>query len=177
MSEGPAAIKEILDAKLKPKEKTEQLVEKLSGSKALIKQLVDAFGQLKKPEQGTCISALTVIAEQQPALLKDHIGFCIAQINHKAPRVKWEASQIIGHLAKSYSEQVKDAIPALKKNVEDEGTVVRWSTAFALTEIAKSNPAAHAQLISYLQKLEQSEANNGVRKIYTKALKTLQKAS
>ncbi|RQV97487.1 hypothetical protein EH220_04550 [bacterium] len=176
MSEGLAAIREILDSKIKPKEKTGQLVEQLGGSKALIKQLVESFDQLKKPEQGTCISALTVIAEENPALLKEHIGFCITQIGHKAPRVKWEASQIIGHLAKAYPDKVKDAIPALKQNTEDEGTVVRWSTAFALTEIAKSNPAAHTQLVTYIKKLEQSEENNGVRKIYTKALKTLQKA-
>ena len=51
--------------------------------------------------------------------------------------------------------------------------MVKWSTAFALTEIAKHNPQTHKQLLPVIRKLAESEENNGVKKIYAKALKSL----
>jgi hypothetical protein len=47
---------------------------------------------------------------------------------------------------------------------------VRWSAAFALTEIAKSNKAAQIKLIPEFRKILEREDNNGVRKIYLKHL-------
>jgi hypothetical protein len=49
---------------------------------------------------------------------------------------------IIGNVAKRFLDKVKGAIPKLLKNTNDEGTVVQWSAAFVLTEIAKSNKYA-----------------------------------
>ena len=53
--------------------------------------------------------------------------------------MRWEACRIIGNVAKKFPDKVKEAIPRLLENTKDKRTVVRWSAAFALTEIAKSD--------------------------------------
>lgn len=45
------------------------------------------------------------------------------------------------------NKKVKEAVPKLLENAKGKGTVVRWSAAFALTEIARSNSELQEELI------------------------------
>jgi len=63
----------------------------------------------------------------------------------------------------------------LLKNTKDKGTVVRWSVAFALGEIAKNNPKAAKILLPKMNELVKKEQNNGVKNVYLKALKVIGK--
>jgi hypothetical protein len=175
MSTDLSAIKEILTFKIKPKEKTALLAEKLGGDRKLIAELVASFDELNTSQQGTCMSALTVISKENPSMLGDCLDFVTDHLNDKAPRVKWEASEIIGNIAAKYPKQAKDAITQLLKNTKDEGTVVKWSAAYALTEIAKAVPDTHEKLLPVFAKLAKSE-EGGVKTLYTKTLKALQKS-
>ena len=96
----------------------------------------------------------------------------IGQISADAPRVKWEASETVGRVSGEFPDLVTSAIPVLIENTRHEGTVVRWSTAFALTEIARNNPGSRSELIPLFEELVAGETQNGVRKLYEKALKT-----
>jgi hypothetical protein len=173
MSTSLSAIKELLASKIKPKDKTAQLAEMLGGDKKLIAELVDSFDQLNTSQQGTCMSALTAISKENPSMLGNCLDFVTDHLDDKAPRVKWEASEIIGSIAAKFPKQAKDAIPQLLKNTKDEGTVVKWSAAFALTEIAKAVPDTHERLLPVFAKLAKSE-EGGVKTLYTKTLKALQ---
>jgi hypothetical protein len=51
--------------------------------------------------------------------------------------------------------------------------VVRWCTAFAISEIAKNNAASQGLLRVKIQELVAAERNNGVRNVYLKALKKM----
>jgi len=65
------------------------------------------------------------------------------------------------------------AIPMLFENTKDSGTVVRWSAAFALTEIAQTDSAQVKKLASEFERIIKTEENNGVKNVYLKALKKL----
>jgi len=74
-----------------------------------------------------------------------------------------------------FSNETEKAIAGLLENTKDKGTVVRWSAAFALGEIAKNNPETRKQLIPIFEKLIKNEKNNGVKNVYLKALKLIKK--
>ncbi len=53
-----------------------------------------------------------------------------------------ELPESIGNIAKKHPEKVEKAIPYLFKNTvenEDNSTVIRWCSAYALSEIAKAS--------------------------------------
>ncbi|MEO0091761.1 MAG: hypothetical protein ABIK61_03520 [candidate division WOR-3 bacterium] len=61
------------------------------------------------------------------------------------------------------------------QNASDKSTVVRWSVALALTEIAKHNTNGRKQLLPVFEKIIKTEKNNGVKNVYLKTLKTIEK--
>jgi hypothetical protein len=54
---------------------------------------------------------------------------------------------------------------------------VRWSAAFAMTEIAKSSQDSQKELVPKFNKILKKEDNNGVRNVYLKYLKQLDRKS
>jgi hypothetical protein len=54
--------------------------------------------------------------------------------------------ETLGNLAQKYPTEAEKAIPKVLVNTKDKSTVVRWCAAFALTEIAKSNPAIRKEV-------------------------------
>jgi hypothetical protein len=89
--------------------------------------------------------------------------------------VKWGVPEAIGNIAMSFPNEVEKAVPNLLVNTNDESTVVRWCAAFALTEIAKNNPKARQELRSRIEEITRNEKNNGVKNVYLKALKSMNK--
>jgi len=169
-------IESILKSDTKGKEKVTLLAGKLVEGKSAIKDLVEFCKTAKGGDKGHCVEALTLITEQNPKMGEYCLAFAMTLLDDKLPRVRWEASHLIGNVAKEFPEQTAKAIPALLANAEHEGTVVRWSTATALSEIAKANPKTRAKLVPFFEDKVQNEENNGVNKIYAKALKVLAKA-
>jgi hypothetical protein len=172
----PSWVESILKSDVKGKEKVTLLAGKLVAGKSAIADVIEYCQTAKGGDKGHCVEALTLITEQNPKLGEFCLAFAMTLLDDKLPRVKWEASHLIGNVAKEYPEQTAKAIPALLANSEDEGTVVRWSTANALTEIAKANPKTRAKLVPFFEDKVASEENNGVNKIYAKALKALKKS-
>jgi hypothetical protein len=175
MAADVSSIKAVLGSKKKPKEKIIELAEVFKADGKVLALFVEQAGTLTVSERGNCFSAMTLISKENPRALEDHLEFVAAGVNDKAPRVKWEASEILGNVAREFPEVAAKAIPALLKNAADDGTVVKWSAAFALTEIAKANPKTQAKLIPYFTEAVESEENNAVRKMYENTLKALQK--
>lgn len=169
-------LNEILKEKLKPKEKTLQIADALKSDPKAMDELLELWKTAKDAEKGTLLSAITLIVSENPEFVGDHLDFVIAQIGHKAPRVKWEAPETVGHASKVFPDKVLSAIPALLANTSFDGTVVRWSAAFALSEIVKNIPSSRPQLMPEIEKILERETNNGVRSLFLKgALKTITK--
>ncbi|MEM2935281.1 MAG: HEAT repeat domain-containing protein [Candidatus Thermoplasmatota archaeon] len=168
-------IEEILKSKEKPKQKLTILAKILTEEKSAMNDLINYFDKVSDSEKGYLMEALEYVTKENPEIGKYSLDFVIKNINYKAPRVKWEASRIVGNVARKYPDKIKEVIPKLLENTKDKGTVVRWSAAFALTEIAKSNPELQEELALQFNEIVKKETNNGVKNIYLKYLKSVEK--
>ena len=168
-------IKEILQSVKKPKEKVALLTERIKRDEELVIQLVELLKTGTDVEKGTCAEIMKFVSRDKPEIIAPYIDVLIDYIDYKAPRVKWGVPETIGNLAQKYPEKVEKAIPKLLINTKDKSTVVRWCAAFALTEIAKHNLKHQKDLVSKFNAMVKTEQNNGVKNVYCKALKILEK--
>jgi len=166
-------VKTILKSNKKPKEKVSLLVEKVKKEKKLLDELVEYFKAGSVADKGNCIEVMEYVSQDRPELILPYLDFVIENLNYSAPKVKWETARVIGNLALKYPDEVAKSIKKLFLNTKDEGTVVRWSAAFALTEIAKSNSKLQKELVKRFNQIVKEESNNGVKNVYLKALKIL----
>ncbi|HEU4719085.1 MAG TPA: hypothetical protein VFU15_14675 [Bacteroidia bacterium] len=164
---------EILSQKdVKPKEKTEMISRMLSEKKFSAGEWLELASAAKDPVKATLIEAMEFSTKEVPALLDEPgFDFLVRSLSAKAPRVKWESAKTIGNTAQRFPHKLDEAVEALKKNAADEGTVVRWSAAFALGEIVKLNLPLNKQLVPLVKKIMEKEEKNSIRKIYAAALK------
>jgi hypothetical protein len=170
-------IEEILQSKIKPKEKQTKLVEVIVSGKIPTKEFITFFESAKDVDKGTCADVIKHVSAQIPALLIPYIDTLIEYINYKLPRVKWGVPEAIGNMAKDYPDEAAKAIPYLLKNITDDKintTVIKWCSAFALGEIVKHNPKTRKQLLPVFEKIIKSEKNNGVKNVYVKALEVIE---
>jgi len=166
-------LNEIIKSKKKQKEKIILLAKAICKDKKLIVPLLEIFANASDSEKGLCVESLEYITKDHPEYIKPYLDIIFQNINYKAPRVKWECSRVIGNIAPKFPDKIAQAIPSLLVNTEDKGTVVRWSAAFALTEIAKNDSKTQKKLLEEFELILKKENNNGVKNVYLKALKQI----
>lgn len=88
---------------------------------------------------------------------------------------KREASRIVGNLANKFPTKLENAITALLQNAENDSTVIRWASAYALSRIIMIPPYAKSPLFEQISNLCAKENENGVKNQYIKALKKAEK--
>jgi hypothetical protein len=169
-------IAAILQAKIKPQEKTGQLADALRGNPGLIDELIADFSSFKAAEQGTCIEALEWITKDEPQFAAGCLNFIVERLNDKAPRIRMESARVVGNIAVAFPDHLEPAVAKLLRNTKDEGTVVRWSAAYALCEMAKNCPQLRGRLIVQMTGIVERETQSGVRNVYLKGLKALARA-
>lgn len=166
----------LTDKTLKPKPKTETLCQFLIDKKLSITELIEFAEPAKDPIKATCIEALEFITQKQPELLdKTAFAFVTNALTAKAPRIKWECAKVIGNTAHIHSLYLDEAIKLLLLNTKHEGTVVRWSAAFALTQILKLKTHHNTYLLNELTQICELEEKDSIKKIYLKGFKELGK--
>lgn len=171
-------IEEILQSNIKSKEKQTKLVEVVCKKSVSAKEFIAFFESAAEVDKGTCADAMKHISASNPEILAPYIPTLIKYINYELPRVKWGVPEAIGNMSKDYPEQTSKAIPHLLKNTTDDKfntTVIKWCAAYALAEIAKNNPKIRKQLLPIFEKIIKNEKNNGVKNVYAKALKAVEK--
>jgi HEAT repeat protein len=162
------------DKAIKAKAKTEIICDLLLKNNVSQKDLAASAEKLKDPAKATCIEALEFATKQKPAIIdKAGFRFVTASLTSKAPRVKWESAKVIGNTAHLFKEELGEPIKKLLANTEDEGTVVRWSAAFALGEIVKLKTRHNKTLVPAIEAICNSEEKNSIKKIYLDAVKKL----
>ena len=85
--------------------------------------------------------------------------------------VKREASRVIGNLAARFPEALAGTLAPLLANAESDGTLVRWGSAYALGRIVQTSQYANSALYDTVEKLAESETENGVKNQYLAGLK------
>ncbi|GAB6283627.1 MAG: hypothetical protein STSR0008_24110 [Ignavibacterium sp.] len=171
-------IEVILQLKIKPKEKQTKLVEAVVTRKIQAKEFIAFFESASDVDKGTCADVMKHVSAESPEILMPYIDVLVKYINYKAPRVKWGVPEAIGNIAKDYPDKTVKAIPYLLENITDDkinSTVIKWCAAFALAEIAKHNPKTRKQLMPIFEKIIEVEKNNGVKNVYIKAIKAIEK--
>jgi HEAT repeat protein len=164
-----------MDSDRKHKQKVALITEKVVSDKKLVAQLFELLKNGSDVEKGTAAEVMKFVSKENPEIMLPYIDVLIEYIDYKAPRVRWGCPESLGNISIKYPEKVEKAIPKLFENLKDKSTVVRWCAAFALTEIAKYNPKKQKKLVANFQKLITTEKNNGVKNVYIKALKVIEK--
>jgi hypothetical protein len=160
---------------MKPKEKLTALVEAVTQKKISASEFIEYFKSASDVEKGTCADAMKHISKGKPEILAPYIDELIGYINCDIPRVKWGVPEAIGNLSQGYPKEVEKAIPKLLINTKDKSTVIRWCAAYGLTEIVKSNSRTRKELMPLFESMVKTENNNGVRNVYVKAIRFIEK--
>ncbi|MFH1602087.1 MAG: hypothetical protein ABIB61_03980 [Candidatus Shapirobacteria bacterium] len=170
-------LEEIRQANKKPKEMALFLTKKFQQQKPTPKEYRTALENASKVEQGVLIETMEFITQENPSFAKPFLGIIIEYIASPIPKAKWEAARIIGNVIKELPTQAEKGIPNLLVNTNDQGTVVRWSAAFALGEIIKHHSKIRPKLMPKIEKIIKKEQNSGVKNVYLKAFKEIEKQS
>lgn len=168
-------LQEILCTDLKHKEKVAKIVNEIKNDKERFKELIELFRSGNDATKGTCAEVMKFASQENPTVFLPYIDELIDYIDYKAPRVKWGIPESIGHLAKTYPDIVGKAVPKLLENTKNKSTVVRWCAAFGLAGIAKHNMELQEELVNKFEQIIGREHNNGVKNVYLKAIKQIQK--
>lgn len=166
-------IDELLkDKTIKPKDKTETICKWILDQSLPVDELIVFAEKQKDPAKATCIEALEYATKQNPEIADDNVLIFVTNtLAAKAPRVKWESARVIGNIAHLFPEQLEKSISNLLINTEHEGTVVRWSTAFALAEILKLKTKYNNDLLPAIETICEKEDKNSIKKIYADAIR------
>jgi len=170
-------IEELLkDKAIKSKEKTEIISKWIIEKSLPIDELIAFAEKQKDPVKGTCIEAIEYATKLHPEIADENVlNFVTEALTSKAPRIKWESAKVIGNIAHLFNTRLKAPIANLLINTEDEGTVVRWSSAFALGEILKLKTEYNKDLLPAIEGISKKEDKKSIQKIYLDALKALKK--
>lgn len=164
----------LTDKALKPKDKTETLSKWLLDNELTADDLTAFAGAAKDPAKATCIEALEYASRQRPTVVnKQSFQFVLQALTAKAPRVKWESAKVVGNTAHLFPDNLDQAIINLLDNSEHEGTVVRWSAAFALAEILKLKTKHNQGLLPSVETICEREEKNSIKKIYLDAIRKI----
>lgn len=127
-------------------------------------------------DKATCIEAVEYATKKVPDIADESLFIYVTKaLKDAEPRVKWESAKVIGNIAKLFSNNLEKAINNLLPNAKDNGTVVRWATAYALAEILKLKTENNKKLLPKVETLCENEEDNGVKKKYLEALKKIKK--
>ena len=164
---------ELLNNKtIKAKEKVEKISKWLLDGSLPTDELIVFAQKAKNTQKATCIEAMEFATKQNSKIADENIfAFVTKTLTEKAPRVKWESAKVIGNIAHLFPAQLNRSITNLLTNSEDNSTVVRWASAFALGEILKLKTNHNQDLLPTIEAICAREQDNGVKKKYLDAIK------
>lgn len=164
------------DKSIKAKEKVKTLGEWLLNDELPIDELLAYAEKQKATDKATCIEAVELATKTKPNIADENLlDYVTKSLKDEEPRVKWESTKVVGNIAKLFPEKLDKAITNLLPNSENNGTVVRWATAYALAEIVKLKTENNVTLLPKVETLCDKEEDNGVKKKYLDALKKVKK--
>ena len=164
------------DKSIKAKEKVKTLGEWLLNDELPIDELLAYAEKQKATDKVTCIEAVELATKTKPNIAGENLlDYVTKSLKDEEPRVKWESAKVVGNIAKLFPEKLDKAITNLLPNAENNGTVVRWATAYALAEIVKLKTENNVKLLPKVEILCDKEEDNGIKKKYLDALKKVKK--
>ncbi|OJW68897.1 MAG: hypothetical protein BGO68_03885 [Candidatus Amoebophilus sp. 36-38] len=162
------------DKGIKAKEKTVQINTWLLDNTLSIASLISHAQNGKDPVKALCIEAIEFATKQNPSIATEAVLYFVTQtLTEKSPRIKWESARVISNIAHLFPSKLDRTTSNLLDNAEHPGTVVRWSTAYALGEILKLKTSINAELLPTVEAICNREEKNSIKKVYLAAIKTV----
>lgn len=160
------------DKSLKPKQKIEIISQFLLNNSLTSNELIKIANGLKEVDKANCIEAMEYASQKYPPVIDaTAFEFVLDNLSSKTPRIKWESARVIANSAHLFPDKLEKATIGLLENTEHEGTVVRWSAAFALAQIIKLKTSLNTELFTTLEFIIEKEEKNSIKKIYIDAIK------
>jgi hypothetical protein len=160
------------DKLIKGKDKTMMICNWLLEGQLPVEELLAFAENQKSAIKATCIEAIEQASKQRPEIVTESVFiFVIKTLTEKEPRVKWESARVIGNTAHLFIALLDKAIDHLMQNTKHDGTVVRWSAAYAIGEIIKLKTKHNKELITQVTAIIEAEEKNSIKKIYLTAIK------
>jgi HEAT repeat protein len=170
-------LEELLaDKTKKAKEKVEEISNWLLDGSLPIDELIVFAERARDLEKGTCIEAIEFATRQNAKIADENVFIFVTKtLTETAPRVKWESAKVVGNIAKLFPTKLAKPIDSLLINTKDNGTVVRWATAFALGEILKQKTKHNKDLLPILETICENEQDHAIKKKYSEAIRKIKK--
>ena len=169
-------IKLLADKTKKPLERRMEIEELLKGGFLTIDNLAAMKDGLDEKSAGLLLEAMEAVTNNNPAIAnKKWLSFAEPYITSKNNSAKREAARIVGNIAHIVPDGLDPIIQKLIANTEDAGTVIRWSSAYALAKIILVPDYANTDLYGILTLLYDKEKDNGVKNQYLNGLKKAKK--
>ncbi|MCI6990530.1 MAG: HEAT repeat domain-containing protein [Clostridiales bacterium] len=170
-------ITEIMNNKaLKRLEKRHSLAEAIINREFNFSMILEACESLPEKSRSLLLEAVEEVSRFKAfALEADYLDLAEKYILSSDHSCKREASRIVGNLANKFPTKLDKAIPALLQNTKNDGTVIRWASAYALSRIIVIPQYAKSPLFEQLSDLCAKENESGVKNQYIKALKKQKK--
>lgn len=170
-------IKQIIDDKsVKRLEKRKLIVEGIVNGSLDFSAVSAACSLLPEKNISLLLEAIEEVSRSKEVSLgEDYLTLAERYILSSDPSCKREASRIVGNLAAAFPAKLDRVITALLQNAHQDGTVIRWASAYALSRIVIIPQYARGTLFEQVTKLYEQETENGVKNQYGKALKKAEK--
>lgn len=170
-------IEQIIDDKsVKRLEKRNAIVEGIINGNFDFSAVSAACSLLSEKKVSLLLEAIEEVSRSKEFFLgEDYLKLSESYILSSDPSCKREASRIVGNLAAAFPENLDHAIAALMQNANDDGTVIRWASAYALSRIVMIPQYAKGPLFEQISRLYEKENETGVKNQYQKALKKAEK--
>ncbi len=163
------------DKKMKQKDQIQLICDALIKKELSLDELLDFSKSAKDSMKASCIEAVEHLTCKHPEFVTiQWLNFVTESLKDKAPRIKWESARVIGNVAHLFPENIETAIENLLKNAKHSGTVVRWSSAFAIGKIIESSNRNAENLKIICEELLKNEEKNSIQKLYFRAIKMTQ---
>lgn len=165
-------ILEILNNKgLKAKDKRTEIANRINNNEIMIEDIISIDG-LNEKQTGIILEVIEEITRKKPQMATPAcFSYVERLISSDSNTLKREASRIVGNIAHLFPENLNEAIQKLLGNSNDESTVVRWGSAYALGRIIVIPEYANSELFDQISLISENEADNGVKNQYLNHIK------
>ena len=170
-------LKELFqDKSIKAKAKAKHICEWLIKGELSIGELLLFTDNLSLVHKATCIEGIECCSKKSIEIADESLlKYLTKALTYEESRVKWESAKAIGNIAKKFPNSLSQTTENLLNNCKNNGTVVRWATAYALGEILMLKPDNHNYLLPKIEALSIEEKDNAVKNKYLDALKKVKK--
>lgn len=135
------------DKSIKAIEKRKFIIKALEEKNITIKEIEGILNETDEKKSAIIFEAIEAVTNSDTQIVDiEWLNFAVENILSASNSIKREASRIVGNISHKFPNDLEKAIEKLLLNSKDPGTVVRWSSAYALSKIIVIPQYANSEL-------------------------------